>query len=161
MANLYRSKENNLNEPSLYLSPNFNNKQNTSSQFCFISSYYLKANIRHHFRSHRRRGSVLGSERSPGVGNGTRLLWPRRFHGQRIMVDYSPRGHKESGNDWVTEHTHMILWLSFLKKRVLIHKRYMLKQLHLLDHWKSKRVPEKHLRLLYWLCQSLWLCGSQ
>ena len=29
---------------------------------------------------------------------------------------------------------------------------------HLLDHWKSKRVPEKHLLLLYWLCQSLWLC---
>ena len=29
-------------------------------------------------------------------------------------------------------------------------------------HWimnKSNRVPEKHL--LYWLCQSLWLCGSQ
>ena len=24
---------------------------------------------------------------------------------------------------------------------------------HLMDHWKSKRVPEKHL--LYWLCQSL------
>ena len=23
------------------------------------------------------------------------------------------------------------------------------------------RVPEKHLFLLYWLCQSLWLCGSQ
>ena len=31
----------------------------------------------------------------------------------------------------------------------------------LLDHWKSKRVPEKHLFLLYWLCQSLCLCGSQ
>ena len=30
---------------------------------------------------------------------------------------------------------------------------------HLLDHWKT--VPEKHLFLLYWLCQSLWLCGSQ
>ena len=28
-------------------------------------------------------------------------------------------------------------------------------------HHKSKRVPEKHLFLLYWLCQSLWLCGSQ
>ena len=28
-------------------------------------------------------------------------------------------------------------------------------------NWKSKRVPEKHLFLLYWLCQSLWLCGSQ
>ena len=30
-----------------------------------------------------------------------------------------------------------------------------------LDHRKSKRVPEKHLLLLYWLCQSLWLCGLQ
>ena len=29
------------------------------------------------------------------------------------------------------------------------------------DHRKSKRVPEKHLLLLYWLCQSFWLCGSQ
>ena len=29
-----------------------------------------------------------------------------------------------------------------------------------LDHGKSKRVPEKYLFLLYWLCQSLWLCGS-
>ena len=26
---------------------------------------------------------------------------------------------------------------------------------------KNKRVSEKHLFLLYWLCQSLWLCGSQ
>ena len=26
---------------------------------------------------------------------------------------------------------------------------------HLLDHQKSKRVPEKHLFLLYWLCQRL------
>ena len=26
---------------------------------------------------------------------------------------------------------------------------------------KNKRVPEKHLFLLCWLCQSLWLCGSQ
>ena len=26
---------------------------------------------------------------------------------------------------------------------------------------KKPRVPEKHLLLLYWLCQSLWLCGSQ
>ena len=32
---------------------------------------------------------------------------------------------------------------------------------HLLDHWKCKRVPEKYLLLLYWLCQRLWLCGSQ
>ena len=32
---------------------------------------------------------------------------------------------------------------------------------HPLNHRKSKRAPEKHLLLLYWLCQSLWLCGSQ
>ena len=32
---------------------------------------------------------------------------------------------------------------------------------HLLDHWKTKRVLEKHLHPPYWLCQSLWLCGSQ
>ena len=32
---------------------------------------------------------------------------------------------------------------------------------HLLDHRTSKRVPENHLFLLYWLFQSLWLCGSQ
>ena len=25
----------------------------------------------------------------------------------------------------------------------------------------KNRVPEKHLFVLYWLCQSLWLCGSQ
>ena len=26
---------------------------------------------------------------------------------------------------------------------------------------ESKRITEKHLLLLHWLCQSLWLCGSQ
>ena len=29
------------------------------------------------------------------------------------------------------------------------------------DHQKSKRVPEKLLLFLYWLYQSIWLCGSQ
>ena len=29
------------------------------------------------------------------------------------------------------------------------------------DHRKSKRVPEKYLLLLYWLCQILWLCRSK
>ena len=32
--------------------------------------------------------------------------------------------------------------------------------LHPFDHWKNKRAPGKYLLLLYWLCQSLWLCGS-
>ena len=29
------------------------------------------------------------------------------------------------------------------------------------DHRKSERAPEKYFLLLSWLCQSLWLCGSQ
>ena len=29
-----------------------------------------------------------------------------------------------------------------------------------MDHRKSKRIPEKHLLLLHWLCQSCWLYGS-
>ena len=32
---------------------------------------------------------------------------------------------------------------------------------HWFNHWKSKRVPAKHLFLLYWLCQSLWLGESE
>ena len=32
---------------------------------------------------------------------------------------------------------------------------------NILDHIKSKRLPEKYLFLIYWLCQSTWLCGSQ
>ena len=31
---------------------------------------------------------------------------------------------------------------------------------NLLDYQKSKTVPEKYLLLLYWLCQSFWLCGQ-
>ena len=30
-----------------------------------------------------------------------------------------------------------------------------------MDQRKSKRVPEKHLFLFYWLCQNFWLYGSQ
>ena len=42
--------------------------------------------------------------------------------------------------------------------------RYDLNQItydNTVDLRKGKRVSEKHLFLLYWLCQSLWLCGSQ
>ena len=31
---------------------------------------------------------------------------------------------------------------------------------HVLAHGKSMRVPGKHLLLLYWLCQSFWVCRS-
>ena len=41
-------------------------------------------------------GSIPGSGRSPGEGNGSPLQYflPEKFHGQRSLVGYSPRGHK-------------------------------------------------------------------
>ena len=40
-------------------------------------------------------GSIPGMRRSPVEGNGNPLL-PGKSHGQRSLVGYSPRGHKES-----------------------------------------------------------------
>ena len=52
-------------------------------------------------------GSIPGSGRSPGVGNGNPLQYSCRgeFHGQRILVGYSPRDRKELD---ATEHTHTL-----------------------------------------------------
>ena len=47
---------------------------------------------------------------------------------------------------------------SWIKKR---QRNQRLNWQYLLDHQKSNRVPEKHLLLPYWLCERLWLCGSQ
>ena len=44
-------------------------------------------------------GSIPGLGRSPGEGNGwlpTSEFLPRKSHGQRSLVGYSPRGHKQS-----------------------------------------------------------------
>ena len=43
-------------------------------------------------------GSILGSRRSLGEGNGypTSVLLPREFYGQRSLVGYSPWDCKES-----------------------------------------------------------------
>ena len=51
---------------------------------------------------------------------------------------------------------YFIFWLCCVKRQRNQRSNY-----HLLEHQKSNRVPEKHLLPLYWLCQSLWLCGSQ
>ena len=42
-------------------------------------------------------GSILGLGRSSGEGNGNPLQysWKGKSHGQRSVVGYSPRGHKE------------------------------------------------------------------
>ena len=71
-------------------------------------------------------------ERTPGVGDG-----------QGGMLQFM--GSQRVRQNWATE----LNWTELMTYS------------HLLDHRKSKRVPEKHLFLLYWLCQSLWLCGSQ
>ena len=55
--------------------------------------------------------SIPGSGRSPGEGNGNpfQLFLPGESHGQRSLVGYSPRGHKESD---MTERLHsLLLWL--------------------------------------------------
>ena len=51
-------------------------------------------------------GLIHGSGRSPGVENGNppqSVSLLRKSHGQRSLVGYSPRGHKELD---MTEHTH-------------------------------------------------------
>ena len=49
--------------------------------------------------------SIPGTGRSPGGGNGNPLQYflPGKLHRQRILVGYSPWGHK--GSD-MTEHTY-------------------------------------------------------
>ena len=43
-------------------------------------------------------GSIPGSGRSPGGGNGNpvQLFLPGEFHGQRSLAGYGPWSHKES-----------------------------------------------------------------
>ena len=48
------------------------------------------------------------------------------------------------------------IWSSLLQKR---QRNQRWNYQYPLDYQQSKRVPEKHLFLLYWLCQSLCLCG--
>ena len=54
-------------------------------------------------------GSIPGSGRSPGEGNGNllQIFLPGEFHGQRNLVGYSPWDHKESD---MTERLHFTSW---------------------------------------------------
>ena len=57
-------------------------------------------------------GSIPGSGRSPGEGNGTPtpVLLPGESHGGRSLVGYSPRGRKEPDT---TERLHFITYHDF------------------------------------------------
>ena len=50
--------------------------------------------------------------------------------------------------------------MNFQMSKLVLEEEAEIKLKHLLDHQKSKRVPEKHLFLPYWVCQSLCLGGS-
>ena len=47
------------------------------------------------YRGHRRPGFHSWVWKIPGGGNDHPLQWPRESHGQKILVGYSPKGHKE------------------------------------------------------------------
>ena len=57
-------------------------------------------------------GSIPGLGRSPGEGNGYPLQYSGEFHGQRSLVDYSPRGRKESDTTF-TIHYSQLMTFSF------------------------------------------------
>ena len=61
-------------------------------------------------------GSIPGSRRSPGEGNGNPLL-PGKSHGQRSLVGYSPWGHKESDT---TKQLHFHFHFFPMSKHLLI-----------------------------------------
>ena len=57
------------------------------------------------------KGSIPGSERSSGVGNGNLLQYSclEKFHGQRGLTGYSPRGRKElDTTEQLSTHTHLM-----------------------------------------------------
>ena len=49
-------------------------------------------------------GSISGSGRSPGEGNGNSLsTLSGKFHGQRSLAGHNPWGHKRVGHNLVTK----------------------------------------------------------
>ena len=57
-------------------------------------------------------GSIVGSGRSPGVGNGNPPVFlPEKFHGQRSLVGCSPWASKEldlTALNCTRTHTHLV-----------------------------------------------------
>ena len=85
--------------------------------------------------------------------------WQQKVFGTciHILMRYSLSKITSKGIDFQIWKKKTEKRLNFLKKK----KNFRSNCQHPLDHGKSKRVPEKHLFLLYQLCLSLWLCGSQ
>ena len=95
------------------------------------------------------RGMVWGGRREEGSEWGTRIyLW-------QIHVDIWQNQYN------IVKLKNKIKFKNNKKKKRKRQRSQRSNCQHLLDYWKSKRVSEKHLFLLYWLFESLWLCGSQ
>ena len=107
------------------------------------------------------------------------LYWKSYYWKSSVLIPIPKKGNAKEGLNYCTiariSHATKVM-LKILQARL---QQYMNRELpdvqagfrkgretkgsncqHLLDQRKRKRVPEKHLLLLYWLCQSLWLCGS-
>ena len=82
-------------------------------------------------------------ESSPTPHKKASILWRSAFFTVQLLHPYMTTGKTIALTRWTFVGKVMSLLLNMLSRLV------------------SKRVPEKHLFLLYWLCQSLWLCGSQ
>ena len=56
-------------------------------------------------------GSISGSGRSPGEGNGNPfpVFLPGKSHGQRSLVGHHPWGCKRARHDLATEHIHTLI----------------------------------------------------
>ena len=61
--------------------------------------------------------SIPGSGRSPGEGHGTPVFLPGKFHGQRSLVGYSPKGCKESDTTEVLSTYTSLVIESFRQKK--------------------------------------------
>ena len=100
------------------------------------------------------------------------ILWHSGFFLVQLSHPYIPTGKTIALTRWTFVDKVLSLHFNMLSRLVIAFlprsKHLLISWLqspwncqHLLDLWESKRVPEKHLLLLYWLLQSLWLCGSQ
>ena len=100
-------------------------------------------------------GSIPGWGRYPRGGDGNPLQYS-------CLENPKDRGAWQATGQSVTKNrTQLSNWICMYGRILSLDTFSTTDCQHPLDHGKSKRVPEKYLFLLYWLCQSLWLCGSQ
>ena len=70
--------------------------------------------------------------------------------------------HKGSLSPDFYQHCYSLIYFFFSHLLIYLRQRNQRSNCqHPLDHGKSKRAPEKHLFLLYWLCQSLCVDHNQ